>query len=133
MPSFRYLGQTMMVTDNDWPEFVGKLWRSIWTRARLSWVLSGEGAEMHTSGNIYLKVVQAIRIFGSKTWVFTPYIGITHEVSTTRSRGVSQGSNLGNEPMESGSNPLCWSQCGRWYWRNQKQTFLEDKSRWTSR
>ena len=38
-------------------------------------VLSREGADARTSGQIYLAVVQVFIIYGSETWVMTPRIG----------------------------------------------------------
>ena len=38
-------------------------------------VLSREGADACTSGQIYLAVVQLIILYGSETWVMTPRIG----------------------------------------------------------
>ena len=34
-----------------------------------------EGADVWTSGSLYLAVVQAIQIFSSETWVVNPHIG----------------------------------------------------------
>ena len=40
--------------------------------ARLTRVLSREGADARKSGHIYLVVVQAVLLYGSETWVLTP-------------------------------------------------------------
>ena len=42
---------------------------------RLTRILSREGADARTSGQIYLAVVQLVQLYGSETWVMTPYIG----------------------------------------------------------
>ena len=39
---------------------------------RLTRVLSREGADARTSGQIYLSVVQSIVLYGSETWVLIP-------------------------------------------------------------
>ena len=38
-------------------------------------VLRREGSDARTLGRIYVTVVQAVMIYGSETWVITPYIG----------------------------------------------------------
>ena len=37
-------------------------------------MLSREGADARTSGRIYVAVVQAVMLYGSKTWVMTQHI-----------------------------------------------------------
>ena len=39
--------------------------------ARLTKILSREGADARISGNIYLAVVQLVLLYGSETWVLT--------------------------------------------------------------
>ena len=43
--------------------------------ARLSWVMSREGADAWTLGRIYVAVVQAVMLYRSETWNMTPPTG----------------------------------------------------------
>ena len=38
-------------------------------------LLGGEGVDSRTLGRIYMKVVQAVLLYGSETWVMAPHIG----------------------------------------------------------
>ena len=64
-----------MADDNDWPAVVRNLQKSRRKWVRLTRILSREGADARTSGQIYLAVVQLVQLYGSETWVMTPYIG----------------------------------------------------------
>ena len=54
---------------------VRNLWRSRQKWARLTVLLSREGVDEQTSGQIYLAVVQLVMMYGSETWVVTYCIG----------------------------------------------------------
>ena len=41
---------------------------------RLTLVLSREGADTRTPGQIYLVVLQAVLLYGSEKWVLTPHM-----------------------------------------------------------
>ena len=64
-----------MELDKDWPAVLHNLWwaRNKW--ARLSRVLSREGADARTSGRIFVAVVQTVLLYRSETWEMTPHIG----------------------------------------------------------
>ena len=56
---FLYLGQTLMVMDNDCLEVVGNLFKARRTWESLSQILGWEKTYMWTSGKSYFTVVQA--------------------------------------------------------------------------
>ena len=63
--SFKYLGRFLLSEDGKWPAVVHNLWRKRQNWARLSRVLSREGADARTSGIIYMRSVI--------THVYNPY------------------------------------------------------------
>ena len=73
--SFRYIRRVILANDNDWPAMVRKLHKERRKWARLTRVLSREGEDARTSGQIYLALVQLVLLYGSETWVMTPRIG----------------------------------------------------------
>ena len=70
--SFKYPRRVIVVEDNNWPAVVHNLRRVRHKWTLLTQVLSREGADAQTLGNIYLAVVKSILIYGSDTWVLTP-------------------------------------------------------------
>ena len=60
--SFKYLGRVLAAEENYWPEVVCNFRHARQKWARLTWVLSREGADSQTSGKIYLAVVQSVLI-----------------------------------------------------------------------
>ena len=72
--SFKYLGRVLAAEDDYWPAVVRNLRHARQKWARLSWVLSREGVDSRTLGQIYLVVVQLVLIYGSETWVLTPHM-----------------------------------------------------------
>ena len=60
--SFKYLGRVIVSEDNNWPVVVRNLWRARQKWAQLTQILSREGADAQTSGQIYLVVVQSIML-----------------------------------------------------------------------
>ena len=83
--SFKYLGRVLAVEDNDCPEVVRNL-RS--ARHKWEWptqVLSKEGEDSRTPGQIYVVVVQLVLLYRSLAWVLTPRMqrvmgGLHHSV-----------------------------------------------------
>ena len=73
--SFRYLGRVILAADNDWPAVVRDLARARAVWKRMTRILSREGAEPRVSGFFFKSVVQAVLLFGAKTWVVTPRMG----------------------------------------------------------
>ena len=63
--AFKYLGQVLTASENDWNVVVDNIWkdRSIW--ACFSRVWGREGEDPRTSGTLYKEVVQANLLFGS--------------------------------------------------------------------
>ena len=55
--SLCYLGHTLMTTDDDWPEIVGKLYKARRTWARPSRVLRSQVADARIPGSFYLSEV----------------------------------------------------------------------------
>ena len=69
--SFRYLGRIFSSSDDNWTAVERNL-----LKARGKWgpmvnILGREGADRRTVGKFYVVVVQAVILFGSKTWVLT--------------------------------------------------------------
>ena len=61
--SFKYLRRVLAEEDDDWTEVVGKLRRAIQKWAQLTWILSREGVDERTLGNIYLEVVKSVLMY----------------------------------------------------------------------
>ena len=69
--NFKYLGQSLHQTDDDWPE----VWRNI-MRARLFWgglgtLIRQEGVDPKLVAVFYRAVIQAVLLFGSETLVLS--------------------------------------------------------------
>ena len=73
--SLQYLRRVLFLADNEWALVVSNLWRPRHKWARLTRVLSRDGADERTSGQIYLAVVKLVMFYGSDTWVVTYHIG----------------------------------------------------------
>ena len=73
--SFNYLGIILLAADGDWSAVVRNLRRARQKWTRMTRVLSREGTDAWTLGQIYLAVVQSVMMYGSETWVMTPHIG----------------------------------------------------------
>ena len=56
--SFKYMGQVLATEDYNFPTVVRNLRRTRQKWERLTWILSREGADAQTPGQIYLAVVQ---------------------------------------------------------------------------
>ena len=105
------------------PAVIGNLQNESWTWAQLLKVLMREGEALQTSGCLYMKVVQAILLFGDDKWVVNPHYGknlggLQHQVAMRIT---------GKKPQKWAdaivSTPLWWRKCGRWGWSNCKCTF----------
>ena len=73
--SFKYLGQILTASDDDWPAVVGNL-----RKARKSWTclsrfLLREEVNLSLSGMFFKAVVQALLLLGEEMWVMTPHVG----------------------------------------------------------
>ena len=70
--------------DDDWTEVIRNLSRvrAVWKRITI--ILSREGEEPRVSGFFFKAVVQAVLLFGSKTWAVTPRMGSPLGGSRTR-------------------------------------------------
>ena len=73
--SSQYLGRVLFSEDDEWASVVSNIWRSRQKWAQLTRVLSREGGDERTSGQIYLTVVQSVMLYGSETRVVTSHIG----------------------------------------------------------
>ena len=62
--SFKYLGRVLAAEDNDWPAMVHNLRCARQKWARLTWILSREGADDRNLGHIYLGLAQSVIIYG---------------------------------------------------------------------
>ena len=69
---FRYLVRTLSSTDNDRPAVERNLWRAWVKWVRLEKILVRKVADNRKEGRFYVEVVQAVFLFGSKTWILTP-------------------------------------------------------------
>ena len=61
---FKYFRRVISVADKDWPAVVRNLQRAWQKWARLTRLLSREGADARTLGHIYLAVVQSFMVYG---------------------------------------------------------------------
>ena len=70
--SFKYLGRVITVEDDDFPAVVRDLRHARQKWARMNQVLSKEGEDARTLGQIYWEVVQSVLLYGSETWILPP-------------------------------------------------------------
>ena len=63
--SFNYLGIILLAADGDWSAVVRNLRRARQKWTRMTRLLSREGTDALTLGQIYLAVVQSVIIYGS--------------------------------------------------------------------
>jgi hypothetical protein len=68
---FKYLGRLLSSNDDDWPAVHRNLSKARKSWARISRILTRDGATPRVSGMFYKAVVQSILLFGSETWVVT--------------------------------------------------------------
>ena len=84
--STRYLGWTLVMIDNYWPEIFSNLRKARKAWDRLYWILGREEVYVRTLGQLYLAIVQATVIFGLEMWFVESCIastlwGFHHQVS----------------------------------------------------
>jgi len=83
---FRYLGQQLPSTDEDWPAIYWNLSKARKHWAMVSRVLACKGADARISAMFYKAVVQSVLLYSSETWVVTPAVlkvleGFHHRVA----------------------------------------------------
>ena len=64
----------MSSTDNNWTAMEWNLWRERGEWGQLEEILGREGEDKRKAGRFYVVVVQAVLLFGSKTWVLTTWL-----------------------------------------------------------
>ena len=64
---FKYLGQNLSSSNEDWPEVEYNLRRARVKWVRLEKILEREGADRRTAGRFYVVVVQEVLLFGTYT------------------------------------------------------------------
>ena len=69
---FKYLGRLLSMDDNDAQAVQTNLKKARKCWKMLSWLLRAENMPAWVGGMFYKAVVQAVLLFGSKTWVLTP-------------------------------------------------------------
>ena len=72
---FRYLGQKLSSSFDNWPSVERNRQRVQGKWGRLAKILGREVTYRRKVGRFYVAVVQAVPLFGSKTWVLTPPVG----------------------------------------------------------
>ena len=83
---FKYLGQILTSSNDNFPEFMGNLQKAQKSWTRLSTILVREGGGPGVSRIFFKAVVQAVLVFRAKTWVMIPLMvralgGFQHRVS----------------------------------------------------
>lgn len=66
--TFKYLGRPLSSSDDDYPAVVRNLKKARGSWARLSRVLTREGATASCSGMFYKSIVQSVLLYGCETW-----------------------------------------------------------------
>ena len=69
---FWYLGRMLSSSNDNWTAVEQNLQRAQGKWGRLAKILVREGADRETARRFYVAVMQAVLLFGSKTWVLTP-------------------------------------------------------------
>ncbi len=70
---YKYLRQMMAQDDNDTQAVRAQLWKARTAWAWVGKVLWSENTSPIVAAKFYLAVVQAILLYGSKTWVISPH------------------------------------------------------------
>jgi hypothetical protein len=83
---FKYLGRPLSSLDSDWPAVYYNLKKARKRWARISRVLTREGADTRVSGMFYKAVVQSVLLYGCETWTVTAQVlkvleGFHHRVA----------------------------------------------------
>ena len=74
-----YLRQMVSSSDDNQPAVERNLQRAQGKWVQLEKILGREGVDRRTAGRFYAMVLQAVLLFGSKTWVLTPRLEKTLE------------------------------------------------------
>jgi hypothetical protein len=69
---FLYLGRKLSSSDDDWLDVIKNLLKARQRWARISRVLTREGATPRVSAMFFKAVIQTVLLYGSETWVLTP-------------------------------------------------------------
>ena len=69
---FRYLGRTLLSTEEDWSVVEWNLQRARGKWGQLTKILGREVEYKRTAGRLFVAMVQVMLLFGSETWVLTP-------------------------------------------------------------
>ena len=97
---FKYLGWPLDRSDNDWPVVLRNI-----RKARLVWdclgkIMRREGEETDASEKFYHVVIQAVLLFGAKTWVLSPpmaqslegvHVGLLRQVKNLKAKSMEEG------------------------------------------
>ena len=68
---FRYLGNVLTNTDDDWPAVAGNIRKARKNWGRLARILGREGADPKVSRSFYTDVTHQVLLFGAELWVLT--------------------------------------------------------------
>ena len=74
VPSFKYSGEILLSSNENWTVVEQNLRRSQGKWGGLANILGREGADRRTVGRFYVVAVQAVILFGSETWVLNPWL-----------------------------------------------------------
>ncbi len=69
---YKYLGRMMAQDDDDAQAICAQIWKACATWAQVGKVLWGENTSPTIAAKFYLALVQAILLYGSKSWVISP-------------------------------------------------------------
>ena len=72
--SLEYLGRMLSSSDKDFPAVEQNLQKAQGKWGGLEKILGSEGENWRMMGRFYVAVVQAVIIFGSKTWLLIPWL-----------------------------------------------------------
>ena len=98
--NFKYLGQNLDQTDDDWPSVRKNIMRARLVWGRLGTLMRREGAEPRVLEMFDRAVAQAILLFGSDTWVLSEAmdrkVDVTHtcfpqHITGTRAQRIADG------------------------------------------
>jgi hypothetical protein len=70
--AFLYLGHKLLSSENDWLDAIKNLVKARQRWARISRVLTREGANPRVSAVFYKAVIQTLLLYGSEIWLLTP-------------------------------------------------------------
>ena len=100
LSNFKYMGQKLDQTDDDWPAVRQKTMRARLVWGRLGTLSRREGEEPRVLAMFYRAVAQAVLLFGSETWVLLEEMkkklegtntGFLIQITRKRARRVADG------------------------------------------